>query len=459
MNSKQLSNSLKNTINIIGMEVSQLRSKHLGQDQNQFFKKWEKGAQSEHYRLEIIRNWNKINYLIQKVLRSISPRFNPTTLEHNGLLYYLAYRIHFERISLSKATQEYQISKISLPKRFLHHFIQRIESFNWKIALQSKNEKEKISLKYAIPSFCIDRLLPVLPQSEIQTLFHKMDEMARNGRFTIRINALQLVSNDVNEFIPELERFLHQNKIRFSQDIHYPILYHIPNEFKSRILQGALYKAGQIIIQDKASIAAIKCLDPQPNDLIGDFCAAPGMKTSLIAQFTRNQAQIVATDFHATRLHSLNYLSNKLNLKNTHTIHTDSTQTPFRKVQGKLKFDKILLDAPCTGSGTFTSNPALKWRQNSTFLEQVTNLQQKILSDALECLKPKGILVYSTCSVYPEEGEAQIHRIQDKASCLDIPTWFSPNYRKNGDYILGGGRLQPHIHNTAGFFIAKLQKK
>ena len=459
MNTIPFDNSFGNIIKTIGVEVSRLRSKHLKPDQSQSFKKWKKSAQSEHYRLEIIRNWNKINYLIQKVMRSVSPRFTPTTIEHTGLLFYLAYRIHFERISTSKATQEYQKSKIALPKRFLHQFVRRIESFNWNIALQSKNEKEKMSLKYAIPSFCIDRLLPVMPQSEIQILFHKMDENARKGTFTIRINAMQLPSGDVNEFIPELENYFQQNKISFSHDVHYPILYHIPIEYKSRLLQGPLYKAGQIIIQDKASIATIKCLDPQPNELIGDFCAAPGMKTSLIAQFTQNQARIVASDFHATRLQSIHALQTNLNLHNIHILHSDSMHTPFHNLERTPKFDKILLDAPCSGSGTFTSNPTLKWRQNATFLKQVTNLQQKILSQALKCLKPRGILIYSTCSVYPEEGETQIEKIKEDVNFLELPTWFSPGYRKIKDSSLGVGRLQPHLHNTAGFFITKLQRK
>jgi 16S rRNA (cytosine967-C5)-methyltransferase len=117
-----------------------------------------------------------------------------------------------------------------------------------------------------------------------------------------------------------------------------------------------------------------------------------------------------------------------------------------------------LLDAPCTGSGTFSTNPELKWRQNEGFLHQNIVLQEKLLKSAITLLKHSGILVYSTCSLYPEEGEYQVLKILKHLKPMELPKWFSPSYKVDDQQIPGTGRLFPVNHNTKGFFIAKFKK-
>ena len=122
-------------------------------------------------------------------------------------------------------------------------------------------------------------------------------------------------------------------------------------------------------------------------------------------------------------------------------------------------FDKILLDAPCTGSGTFSSHPELKWRQNHKFLNQNLFLQRNLIEKAFSMLKLGGILLYSTCSLYLEEGELQIDKVLDRFEIEKLPSWISPNYKINKTAISGAGRFFPVVHNTNGVFIAKLKKK
>ncbi|MHA1919632.1 MAG: SAM-dependent tRNA/rRNA cytosine-C5 methylase, partial [Promethearchaeota archaeon] len=116
-------------------------------------------------------------------------------------------------------------------------------------------------------------------------------------------------------------------------------------------------------------------------------------------------------------------------------------------------------DAPCTGSGTFSTHPELKWRQNQIFLNQNVLLQRNLLQKAFFMLKPGGILLYSTCSFYPDEGELQINKVLDKFEMEKLPTWISSSYKINDNTLDGAGRFFPTIHNTNGFFIAKLKKK
>jgi 16S rRNA C967 or C1407 C5-methylase (RsmB/RsmF family) len=149
-------------------------------------------------------------------------------------------------------------------------------------------------------------------------------------------------------------------------------------------------------------------------------------------------------------------LLNHLNVLNTHLLNIDSIVIPLRF---QNYFDRILLDAPCTGSGTFLTNPELKWRQNYNFLYQNTILQKKLLGSALRLLKPGGILVYSTCSLYPEEGEYIIRDFLNQLQPLSLPAWFSPSYKINGSDLPGVGRLFPSMHQTQGFFVSKFIKK
>jgi 16S rRNA (cytosine967-C5)-methyltransferase len=233
-------------------------------------------------------------------------------------------------------------------------------------------------------------------------------------------------------------------------------MFWIPVSQKNRVLRNSLYQNGYLIFQDKASSTVIEALSPAEKDIICDMCAAPGTKTSLIAQWMNNKSHIVAADFLPERVEMMKNLLKQLNVLNTHIINTDSIIFPIRY---QHFFDKVLLDAPCTGSGNLFANPELKWRQNNKFLQQNIVLQRKLIQSALNLLKPNGIFVYSTCSLYPEEGEYQILDIIDYLEPLNLPKWVSPSYKINNHTIPGTGRLFPSIHHTQGFFIGKFKKK
>ena len=184
------------------------------------------------------------------------------------------------------------------------------------------------------------------------------------------------------------------------------------------------------------------------------MCSAPGLKSTLIAQKSRNNVKIIASDFNITRVSSMLSIIRNLGSKNIYVLNCDSINPPFRT---DIQFDKILLDPPCTGSGTFSSSPELKWRQNFSFLNQNVSLQAKLVKRSLDYLKNEGILVYSTCSLYFEEGEAQILKIIKDFKPMFLPKWISKSYPVNGQSLDGTGRLFPSIHHSQGFFIAKLQ--
>ena len=396
-----------------------------------------------HYYNEIVRFWNKINFIIKRVL----PNSIKVSINQLAQYSYVTFRIFWENASNKTILKEV--------KGINKQFLKNVRKFTWDKALQNKNKKEKLSICEATPSFMIDRLLPVMDLKLIKENIHAMNGLVRGVRTTVRIN--KLLEKQHEPYIDLIIKSELENKnISFTKDAHIEDLITIPSTMKSEVLKNPIYQKGYLIFQDKASTAVVQVLSPQPKELICDMCAAPGIKTSLIAQRMKNQGNIIAGEFLNKRIRIMKRLLNHLNVLNTHILNIDSIVIPLRF---ENMFDRVLLDAPCTGSGTFLTNPELKWRQNRAFLHQNTILQKKLFESALRLLKPGGILVYSTCSLYPEEGEQIITGFINQLHPQYLPTWFSPSYKINGSELPGTGRLFPSMHQTQGFFIGKFKKK
>ncbi|MFW9818712.1 MAG: RsmB/NOP family class I SAM-dependent RNA methyltransferase [Candidatus Thorarchaeota archaeon] len=367
--------------------------------------------------------------------------------KHISELLYVTYRRLWEHASKEEVLRE--IKKIDL------NFLNRLKSFSWDKALIHKDEEEKLSIMEAIPRFMIKHLLPVMEIDFLRNNVNFMNRTDNKIELAIRINNLKKKIN-TNNLTEEITGALTKYEINYRKDNNIPEIYWIPSSHKSAVVKHSLYQKGFIIFQDKASATVVKALSPKEEDRIYDMCAAPGIKTSLIAQYMNNKGQIIAGDFLTERIDMMKLLLKKLSVLNTDIIHTDSIAFPLRY---QNFFDKILLDAPCTGSGNLQSNPELKWRQNKKFLYQNITLQRKLIESALKLLKCGGSLIYSTCSLYPEEGEHLILDFIDYLEPLDLPSWVSPSYKINNRIIPGTGRLFPSIHHTQGFFIGKFKKK
>jgi 16S rRNA C967 or C1407 C5-methylase (RsmB/RsmF family) len=248
------------------------------------------------------------------------------------------------------------------------------------------------------------------------------------------------------------------------KDLHIPNLFHLPVNQKAKLIRSRLFQQGTLIIQDKASVTAAFVLDPSPHDLILDMCAAPGMKTSYLATMSTKPLTIIANDFHPIRIRTMHRLFQSLPLpySRPNLLNADGYTPPLRSYpsDSPVLFDRILLDAPCTGSGTFAAHPELKKQQSPGFLRHHVSLQEKLLHTAIDLLKPGGVLVYSTCSLYPQEGELHFWDADFPLQACPLPEWIGLPYEnpKKNDEISGMGRFFPAEHHTSGFFIAKFLK-
>jgi 16S rRNA (cytosine967-C5)-methyltransferase len=160
-------------------------------------------------------------------------------------------------------------------------------------------------------------------------------------------------------------------------------------------------RCGRVVIQDEASQAVAQLLGVAPGNKVLDLCAAPGGKTLLLAQAAGSAGRVVATDVHEHRVRAMAARLERAGLRNTECLRLDGTEPlPFES-----SFDRILVDAPCSGTGTLARNPEIRWRLRPEDLPDLRARQVALLRNALAHLAPEGLLVYSTCSLEPEENE------------------------------------------------------
>ncbi|QIW23540.1 RsmB/NOP family class I SAM-dependent RNA methyltransferase [Sulfolobus sp. S-194] len=212
-----------------------------------------------------------------------------------------------------------------------------------------------------------------------------------------------------------------------------------------RISRTEEFQKGEIVIQDKASVYVVTLLDPKPYERILEVGSAPGMKTSLIQQLTNNKAYVIALDISKKRILVQRELMEKLGVENYELIVADGENLPIKEV------DKILIDAPCSNSGTINADPSVFLRLNKNDVIKLSRLQKEILREASKLHKP---VVYSTCSLFPEEGEKIVEKYSDYLIKLtDDPTHYGYMRSKVWLRVM---RFYPHIHGTEGFFISKI---
>ncbi|MFP4242346.1 MAG: 16S rRNA (cytosine(967)-C(5))-methyltransferase RsmB [Chitinispirillaceae bacterium] len=213
-----------------------------------------------------------------------------------------------------------------------------------------------------------------------------------------------------------------------------------------------LLQHGYCTVQAPSSGWVVAIMDVKKSDHILDICSAPGGKTTLMAEIAGDTGTVVACDFKLARLQKVVQTTQLMNLGNVYSLVCDGANPPFTG-----HFDKLLLDAPCSGTGVLNRHPDGRWVRTPEDIGQILQVQRKLLSSAADLIGPDGILVYSTCSLEPEENEKQIE-------------WFLkeyPQFRVDqspevipGKFIDNDGflRITPFEHNMDGMFGVRLIK-
>lgn len=217
------------------------------------------------------------------------------------------------------------------------------------------------------------------------------------------------------------------------------------------------FREGLFTPQSEASMLAGHALDPAPGMNVADLCAAPGGKSTHLAELTADSARIVAVDIRAARLGLLRQSARRLGLESIRAVCADAARPPL----AGARFDAVLLDAPCTALGTVARRPDVRWRRTPEDVQAMAALQARLLDAAVELVRPGGRLVYSVCSFEPEETVDHVARLcgdgRLRVVPVRLPTEGDPG--SGPDEERGAGlTLLPHRFQTDGFFVVRFER-
>ena len=378
---------------------------------------------------EIIKKYSKLK------LKKISPWI--LNILRMGI-----YQIVFlDKVPKSAAVNE----SVNLAKRYGHKgssnfvnaILRKVEKKDYEAFFEIENPIERISKTTSMPVWMIEELLK---ENDIE----KVEEICKASnikpKVAIRINRLKTNKQELENLLKERDIVFKEGKLE-----DFLIL-----EKTKNIEQLDLFKQGYFTVQDEGAGLIAKVVVPKPNELVLDACSSPGGKTTYMAELMENKGEIIAWDLHPHRVQLVEENAKRLNI---HIIKTECQDAMVYKKEYTEKFDKILLDVPCLGIGVLKRKPDIKWKRKPEDIEEITQIQQKILDTCSKYLKAKGQMVYSTCSIFREENDKVIEKFLEKNQNFEY-TKIKMSKIENMDKI----QLYQN-EETDGFFICKLQKK
>ena len=315
----------------------------------------------------------------------------------------------------------------------------------------------------------IPKLKPLFTERMKQLLSDKedfekyLDILKKHPVNSIRCNKLKISPEKLKEKLQEKW----QIKQPFSE---YPEIMIITSDLQPGEIGRALeHLLGYYYIQELASMLPVIALKPKPDEIILDLCAAPGSKTTQIGAEMNNTGTIIANEVSLGRIKILAANTERCGVTNVIISKKDGITFCKKLKKEGLKFDKILLDAPCSGEGTLRSSPKTYIMWNPNTIKKMSYLQKNLFESAFECLKTGGEIVYSTCTHAPEENEEVVSfaldRFKDliKIETIKLPVKTRPGInkwqdKKYLDDVKFACRIYPQDNDTEGFFLAKFRR-
>ena len=297
-----------------------------------------------------------------------------------------------------------------------------------------------LSAYYSHPSWMVKRYVERFGRTETEELLFANNE---KPYLTLRLNALRVQPE-------EFKTLLESVNLRFSPGKYLPEFFKLQN--LTNITAWEYFTRGYFNIQDESAGLACRLLGVADGMKVLDLCAAPGGKTAYIAALMHNTGKIVAIDRFESRLKLLRRNMQRLGMSNIQTVETDALE------YNENHFDRVLADGPCTGSGTLTKKPDIKWKKDLFTLREMNDIQYKLLCKAGELVKPGGVVVYSTCSIEPEENKDIVEKFLSNNPDFHLE---SAKGRFPDEILDENGCIQtyPQRHKMDGAFAAKLVKK
>lgn len=305
--------------------------------------------------------------------------------------------------------------------------------------VKGKTFTETLAIRYSHPVWLVRRLIKMLGGDEAEALLRANNEPVRP---VIRVNTLKTTS----AAFADAAKGLTGNSLEAVEglsDGYYA-------DDLAELLKSDLFADGHFYVQDAASQYAVHTLAPQPGDRVLDICAAPGGKSILAAQLMEDKGTLISNDLYEHKAALIRANAEKYGI---HILQESCKDSCLYNPDFEQSFDKIICDVPCSGLGIIRKKPDIRFKEEGP-LADLLPIQKKILDNAASYLKPGGTMIYTTCTILPEENERMLKNFlkthEDFHLCsFDI----------RGEKIDGYITLYPHRHGTDGFFISKLERR
>ena len=330
------------------------------------------------------------------------------------------YAVISEATNLTKALEDNFASK------FVNALLRNYVSNRFNIKeLDFENKFKYLSIKYSIPEFVVRMLIKQYGEDSATKI---LESTLKNASLVVRVNTYKTTKDELIKTGSYKECNLALNSLIYIG--------------KTRQTLNEHSKKGLVSIQDEAGQLVAPLLDLQENDYVLDMCAAPGSKTCHMGELLKNKGKIVAVDLYEHRLELLKNAVNRLGLTNVSTKAYDSTK--LHEVYKEESFDKVLLDAPCSGLGVIRRKMDIKYNVSPESIDELVTLQARLLDEAYVLLKKNGILVYSTCTLNKKENEKQIEKFVELHKDIKV---------------IEEKTILPYLNDSDGFYYCKMIKE
>ena len=361
-----------------------------------------------------------------------------------------------------EVTSENFVSNMQEGGQRAHEILHILSNFK-SLCEEGKSRSEYLQMlhddlksQYGYSDYLMDKFIELIPASQLMEF---LDASEAPRPLTIRTNSLKTRRRDLAQAL--INRGVNLDPIGSWSKVGLVI-------YDSSVPIGATpeYLAGHYMLQGASSMMPVMTLAPQEKERILDMCAAPGAKTSYIAALMKNSGTLFCNDINKDRLKALVGNLHRLGVANAVTCCYDGRSFP--KVMGN--FDRVLLDAPCSGTGVISKDSSVKTSKTEKDIKKCSHLQRELILSAIDSVNARsstgGYVVYSTCSVLVEENECVVEYALKKRNVKVVPTglelgedgFVKFRERRFHPSMANTKRIYPHVHNMDGFFIAKLKK-
>ena len=384
----------------------------------------------------VLRNKNFLDYMIEKNTKVIKKEWIRNLLRIS--IYQLTFMSSDVKGVVWEATEIAKKHGIAISK-FVNGTLRNYLR-NKDLEIKKLHDEKNYEILYSIPQYFCDILEK---QYGSENLNQAIISLKKIPYLSVRVNKLKYSEE-------EFEEFLKEKDIQIIKKVD--SVYYVNSGL---IINSKEFKVGKIIAQDASSYLAAKNLGAKPNELVLDICAAPGGKTAVLAEEMENKGEIIAIDIHQHKKKLIEENMKKLGIDIVKATVLDARNV---NKQGR-KFDKILVDVPCSGYGVIRKKPEILYTKNRENVEELASLQLEILNSAADILKNGGELIYSTCTIISQENTENVEKFLNerkefKVKALNIPENVSGEYDK-----LGGFSINYKEEIMDNFYIIKLIKE